>query len=99
MRSVLPSSQGISRRIVCRAENVLIFFADLFGLRQVYNVPGVVNDENWSLRLPAGYQAAYWQARREGRALNLPGALATALRARGDPDLGLIQALEQAAGG
>lgn len=68
---------------VCPAENVLIFFADLFGLRQVYNVPGVVNDENWSLRLQAGYREAYERGRRAGRALDLPGALAMALRARG----------------
>jgi 4-alpha-glucanotransferase len=33
------------------AENVMIFFADLFGLEEIYNRPGVVHPDNWMLRL------------------------------------------------
>lgn len=35
-----------------RAENVSIFFADLFGYSERFNLPGVVSSDNWTLRLP-----------------------------------------------
>jgi 4-alpha-glucanotransferase len=65
------------------AGNVMVFFTDLFGMRDVYNWPGTVSEENWSLRIPGDFAARYGRARRERRALDLPGALATAMRARG----------------
>lgn len=65
------------------ARNVMVFFTDLFGMRDVYNWPGTVSEENWSLRIPGDFAARYERARREGRALDLPRALATAMRARG----------------
>jgi 4-alpha-glucanotransferase len=33
------------------AENVMIFFADLFGLEEIYNRPGVIDPKNWLLRV------------------------------------------------
>lgn len=39
-----------------RAENAMIFFADLFGLEERFNVPGVVSSNNWSLRLPPDFE-------------------------------------------
>jgi 4-alpha-glucanotransferase len=66
-----------------RAQNVMVFFSDLFGLKEVFNAPGTVNDENWSLRLPLGYEAAYRDKLAASRAMNLPKALATAIRSRG----------------
>lgn len=67
------------------AENVLIFFADLLGLRDSYNVPGTVDDNNWSLRIAPDYAPRYAAERRTRAALDLPSILATALRRRGQP--------------
>lgn len=81
------------------ARHVMIFFADLLGLEDVYNVPGMHNEDNWTLRVPPGFARDYDQNRREGRALNLHAALALALRAR--PDIArpeLIARLEAEAG-
>ena len=65
------------------ARNIMVFFSDLLGLRQVYNRPGVVSDENWSLRLPRDYQQDYQERAARLEALNLPLALCLALRAGG----------------
>jgi 4-alpha-glucanotransferase len=56
------------------ARNVSIFFADLIGLKDIYNRPGVVSDENWILSVPNDYH--------KGIALDLPRVLAMALRAK-----------------
>lgn len=69
-----------------RAEHVQVFFADLLGLKEIYNRPGVLDDENWSLRVPQDYAALYRERLRSDAALNLPLALAMALRSRG-PDV------------
>jgi 4-alpha-glucanotransferase len=69
--------------LVSRAENVMIFFTDLFGLTETYNVPGTVAEENWSVRLPPTYQSDYRDRVVRNRALNLPLALGLALRATG----------------
>lgn len=78
------------------ARNVLVFFADLFGDREVYNVPGVVSDENWRLRAPRRFAETYAERRASGDAIDLLGALAVALRARGldQAHAGLVAALE-----
>ncbi|WP_422723913.1 4-alpha-glucanotransferase [Hyalangium rubrum] len=66
-----------------RARNVMIFFSDLLGLHDVYNAPGTVNEENWTLRVPSDYPREYREKRARHAALNLPKALALALRAGG----------------
>ncbi|HVR61174.1 MAG TPA: 4-alpha-glucanotransferase [Polyangia bacterium] len=70
------------------ARRVSVFFPDLFGLRAIYNRPGVVHPDNWTLRLAPDFAADY--AGKAGRlaAFNVPLALALALaaRARGDDD-------------
>jgi 4-alpha-glucanotransferase len=79
-----------------RAENVMIFFGDLFGIEERYNVPGTVSDRNWSLRLPPSFAELYGERRQRREALDLRGALATALVARGSGDehrAGLVRAL------
>ncbi|HEX2656818.1 MAG TPA: 4-alpha-glucanotransferase, partial [Polyangia bacterium] len=63
------------------ARRVSLFFPDLFGMKAVYNRPGVVDPENWTLRLPGGFDDAYGERLQSGRALNLPLALALALAA------------------
>src|SRR5690606_336139 len=66
-----------------RARQVSIFFTDLYGMDQTYNVPGTVSPDNWSLRVPQPAEHAYAKALSEGRGVNLPRVLALALRARG----------------
>ncbi|MGK3967251.1 4-alpha-glucanotransferase [Sorangium sp. So ce118] len=66
-----------------QAANVMVFFSDLLGLEEVYNAPGTMSDDNWSLRVPRGYERSYAEMRARGAALDLPRVLALALRARG----------------
>jgi 4-alpha-glucanotransferase len=63
--------------------NVMVFFTDLFGEPGWYNRPGTVSDDNWSRRVPPDYRETYAERRARGAALDLPRALARALRARG----------------
>ena len=73
----------LAELFACRAENVSIFFADLFGYTERFNTPGLVDDvANWSLRLPHTFEELH-AARLAGRAaLDLPLALRLALDAR-----------------
>jgi 4-alpha-glucanotransferase len=74
--------------LASRARHALVFFPDLLGLKQTYNTPGTVAESNWSLRVPPDYAAVWRRRLRRDRALDVPGALALALRARGsNPDL------------
>jgi 4-alpha-glucanotransferase len=57
-----------------RAENVSIFFADLFGLEDRFNMPGVVSDANWTLRLPPDFE------RLQGLDISLAAELALGAR-------------------
>jgi len=81
------------------ARHVMIFFADIFGLEEIYNIPGTQNEDNWNLRVPADFASRYEDSRRRGEVLNLHAVLALALRAR--PDIAcpeLIARLETEAG-
>jgi 4-alpha-glucanotransferase len=76
------------------ARHVLVYFTDLLGARAPYNVPGTVSDANWSLRIPAGFRREYAERVAAGAALDVPAALARALRARGrGADDPLVRAL------
>ena len=79
------------------ARNVMVFFADLLGLHESYNVPGTVGPQNWSLRVPPDYAARYGARCRAGQALDLPLALSMALRARGVAGGDLLRGLEAVA--
>jgi 4-alpha-glucanotransferase len=88
VRRAASSAQALARAqladlFVGPARNVMVFFADLLGMREVYNRPGTVGPQNWSLRVPPDFVELYARRTREGSALDLPGALATAMRARG----------------
>ncbi len=48
-----------------KARNVQIFFADLFGIREVYNTPGDEEADNWTLRIPADFEDLYRRNRRD----------------------------------
>lgn len=69
--------------LISRARNIMVFFADLLGLEDQYNIPGTVSDENWSMRVPPDYERAYLLRLGNDHALNLPYALSIALRAPG----------------
>jgi 4-alpha-glucanotransferase len=81
------------------ARHVMIFFADLFGLEETYNEPGVANEDNWTLRVPPDFDRSYEERKRRGEVLNLHAVLALALRARPELDCQeLIDRLEREAG-
>ena len=85
------------------ARNVQVFFTDFLGLRSVYNRPGTVDLENWSLRILPSFREDYAARRREGSALDLPRALARAMRGRGASFAAahrtLLESLERSRGG
>ena len=72
----------LAELFACRAENVSIFFADLFGYTERFNTPGLVSDENWSLRLPSSFAELYATRVANGAALDIPLALELAIAAR-----------------
>jgi 4-alpha-glucanotransferase len=72
----------LAELFVSRAENVSIFFADLFGLEERFNVPGLVDDANWSLRLPPDFEALHASQLAREQALDLPLAVELALAAQ-----------------
>jgi len=65
------------------AESVSIFVADLFGIAERFNVPGLVSDDNWRVRLPADFEDVYAYRRNRSEALDIDLALGLALAARG----------------
>ncbi len=66
------------------AENIQIFFTDYFGIKEVYNVPGTAGDKNWSLRLANNFKGLFCDNLHDSKAFNLPLALETAIKARGE---------------
>jgi len=64
-------------------KNIMVFFTDLLGIREAYNRPGTVSEDNWSLRIDQDYRNLYPALAARCLALDIPGALAMALRARG----------------
>jgi 4-alpha-glucanotransferase len=77
------------------ARHVHVYFTDLLGSRERYNAPGTVSDANWSLRIPADVARVHAARASTGDALDVPRALATALRARGGASrLALAEALD-----
>jgi 4-alpha-glucanotransferase len=71
----------LAELFLSKAENVSIFFADLFGLEDRFNVPGLVDDANWSLRLPADFEAMHAERLACGTALDIALAVELALAA------------------
>jgi 4-alpha-glucanotransferase len=94
------------RRALCAdlfvgpARNVSVFFTDLLGMKEIYNRPGEVHPENWTLRIPPDYARIYRERRAAGEAFDLPSALAMALRARfpAQSHAALVAALDRRSG-
>lgn len=76
------ASAMLAELFVSRAENVSIFFADLFGLTERFNVPGFVDDANWTLRLPHDFEALHASQLANERGLDIPLAIELALAAQ-----------------
>jgi 4-alpha-glucanotransferase len=76
----------LAELLASRAENVSIFFADLFGLEERFNVPGVVDGANWSLRLPPDFAELHRDRLARGAALDIALAVELALAARSAPE-------------
>ena len=58
-----------------KAKNVQMFFTDYFKINETYNTPGTSGDQNWSLRLPNGFE--------EHETIDLCAILKAAIIARG----------------
>ena len=71
----------LAELFVARAENVQIFFADLFGYTERFNVPGLVDAANWTLRLPPDFEELYARRLAAAHALDLSLAIDLALAA------------------
>jgi 4-alpha-glucanotransferase len=69
--------------LASNAQHVSVFFTDLLGMSGFYNSPGVVNDTNWTLRVPPDFAAQYEQRCREGRALDVERCARTAVESLG----------------
>jgi len=69
----------LAELFVSRAENVSIFFADLFGYEERFNVPGLVDGTNWTLRLPYDFEPLHAERLSRGAALDLALAAELAL--------------------
>jgi 4-alpha-glucanotransferase len=69
----------LAELFVSRAENVSIFFADLFGCEERFNVPGLVDAANWSLRLPPDFAELHRDRLARGSALDIALAVELAL--------------------
>lgn len=76
------ASAMLAELFVSRAENVSIFFADLFGLEDRFNVPGRIDDTNWTLRLPHDFEALHTSQLAREHALDIPLAIELALAAQ-----------------
>jgi hypothetical protein len=75
----------LAELFVSRAENVSIFFADLFGYEDRFNVPGLVDASNWTLRLPADFVELHRERLARSAALDLTLAVELALAASDAP--------------
>jgi 4-alpha-glucanotransferase len=72
----------IADLFACPAAHVVVFFADLFGLEEIYNRPGTFDPDNWTLRLTPDFAERWERGAKSGDALDPRKALAMALRAR-----------------
>ena len=70
---------------------------DVFGMEERVNVGNQVNPNNWKVRIPTNYEEFYYSQLSKGYGLNLPKALANAMRMKDINNQNLINKLEEAA--
>ncbi len=66
------------------AKSVQIFWTDVLGEKDLYNIPGTSGGQNWTLRMGEDFEDRYYKNLEEGKGLNLPEALGIAIRQKGD---------------
>ena len=66
------------------SENVQIFFSDIFGMTDRYNLPGTPASQNWNVRVPNNYEDFYHKQLEKNNGINLPEVLKIALESRGE---------------
>ncbi len=71
--------------LASHARQVVVFFPDLFGMRERYNLPGLVSESNWRIRLPGSFVPWYEERLKLGQALDLNQCFNMALRAMSAP--------------
>ena len=64
------------------AKKIQMFFTTFFGIGKTYNTPGTT-EGCWTLRVPENYEELYWNNVKNGTAINLPEAIARAIRNKG----------------
>ncbi len=83
---LLVAQAQLADLFASRARNVLVFVSDLLGETRWFNIPGVVDPDNWTVRVPRDYQQVYRERLARSAALDLPLALALALAAKGQSE-------------
>lgn len=80
-----PSALGLlelAALFTTRARRVYVFVADWMGETTVYNRPGVVHEDNWTLRVPRDFVRVHDDRLRSAAAFDPLAALALALATR-----------------
>ena len=67
---------------VGNAKRIQIFFTDLFGIGETYNVPGTKKD-CWTLRIPDNFEKVYSENLKKGQAVNFAEVLSVAIKHKG----------------
>tara|TARA_R110002072_G_scaffold13481_1_gene56764 strand:+ start:236661 stop:238385 length:1725 start_codon:yes stop_codon:yes gene_type:complete len=67
--------------LASNAQHVSVFFTDLLGMSGFYNSPGVVNDTNWTLRVPPDFLSQYKSRCQNGQALDVARCARAAVEA------------------
>ena len=76
-------SSSFTELFTSPAKKVQLFFTTFFGMRERYNLPGTTNN-CWTLRIPENFEDLYWNNVKEGTAINIPEAIARAIRTKGE---------------
>lgn len=70
---------------------------DMFGMSERINISGKTSKDNWTVRIPTDYERFYFSQLSNGFGLNLPKALANAMRMKGIDNPTLIQKSDELA--
>jgi 4-alpha-glucanotransferase len=79
-----------------RARRVMLFISDWLGESSTYNRPGVIDDDNWTVRVPRDFAHIHRERQADASAFDAPAALALALSQKPD-HRDLCRALARAA--
>ncbi len=66
-----------------KSKNIQIFFADFFGIQEIYNQPGDPKAKNWILRIPQNFESFHKDAIENGFGFDIVSVLIDAIKAKG----------------